>query len=109
MTDETTPPPPASQTGTAVRDIALIVGALPALLAVLGTRDLTKVVDYIASVQFAPALGVILTGGVMLWRQRHAARVKNAAPATIVTGPAIVTPLDETAPEPERDTPIKQG
>jgi hypothetical protein len=101
MTDETTPPPVATQTGTAVRDIALIVGALPALLAVLGTRDLTKVVDFVASVQFAPALGVILTGGVMLWRQRHAARVKSAAPATIVTGPAIVTPIDPAPAEEE--------
>ena len=101
MTDETPAPDPpaaATQTGTAVRDITLIVGALPALLAVLGTRDLTKVVEFIASVQFAPALGEIVTGGVMLWRQRHAARRRNVASPTVIADPAAAIPMMKERP-----------
>jgi hypothetical protein len=94
MSDETTPPPVASQAGTAVRDITILISALPALIAVLGTRDVSKIADFLAGTQFAPALGVITAGAVMIWRQMHARKVRQARPATTVTGPAIVTPLD---------------
>lgn len=67
----------SSQSGTAVRDILLVVSALPALLAVLGQKDLQAVVRFLGSTEFAPALGVLVTAGVFGWRQ-WLARKKHA-------------------------------
>lgn len=66
--------PVPEQTGTAVRDILLIVSAVPALIAVLGTRDVVKIVAYVSSVEFAPVLGVIVGAAVLGWRQLIARR-----------------------------------
>ena len=94
MTDETIPPPVASQTGTAIRDITILISALPALIAVLGTRDVTKIADFLASTQFAPALGVIAAAAVIGWRQMHARKAKQARLVSTVNGPAIIRPLE---------------
>lgn len=75
------PSPVADQTATAARDWLLVLSALPALIAVLGTRDVKQIVDFIAGTQFAPALGVIIGAAVLLWRQVIARRAK----ATLVT------------------------
>lgn len=78
--------PAGTQTATATRDLLLIVSALPALIAILGTRDLSKIIAYIASVEFAPALGVLVGAGTLLWRQwlarkKHANELKMASAA----------------------------
>lgn len=80
--DPTTPTPPIavpnsavpSQISTLLRDLTIVLTALPALLAVLGTRDLLHIIAYVRSVEFAPALGVIVGAGVLLWRQINARR-----------------------------------
>jgi hypothetical protein len=68
--------PAREQASTAARDVTLIVAALPALIAVLGTRDVKAIVDYVASAEFAPVLGLIVSLAVMAWRQRHTRRAK---------------------------------
>lgn len=89
------PSPAASQTATASRDVLLLVAALPALIAVFGTRDVKQIVDFIASAQFAPVLGLIVGGVVVVWRQINARRKKaelvtvaEAAPNSV----AVVVP-----------------
>jgi hypothetical protein len=75
MTDTPTTPmivnssPTKDQIGSIARDILLVAAALPTLVAVLGTHDLGKIVAYIESQQFYPVLGVLVTGGVVVWRQ----------------------------------------
>lgn len=80
----------SDQAGTAARDILLLVSALPALVAVLGTHDVTKIVAYLGSADFAPVLGIAVTAGTLAWRQwiarkRHTNDVKvaSAAPDTV--------------------------
>jgi hypothetical protein len=82
--------PTSDQVGTLSRDFLLIVGVLPALLAVLGTRDVTKIVAFLSSSAFAPVLGLVLTAGVVGFRQwkarrTHAESVKmaNASPNSV--------------------------
>lgn len=66
---EVSPTATGAQTASISRDFLLILAALPALLAVLGTRDVNKIVAYISSVEFAPVLGLVVTAGVLAWRQ----------------------------------------
>ena len=61
--------PVPEQAGAATRDILLLLAALPALIAVVGTRDVGKIVAYISSVEFAPQLAVIVGAAVVVWRQ----------------------------------------
>jgi hypothetical protein len=77
MTDEVQTPPPLQvvdstakeQGGAAVRDIALVLAAVPALLAFLGKRDFIGMVTWLSSVEGLPALGVVVTAAVLIWRQ----------------------------------------
>lgn len=84
------PSPVPDQLGSAGRDIMLVAAALPALIAVVGTRDVKQIVDYVGSSEFAPALAVIVTGVVFVWRQMKARRNKarmvtiaNSAPDSV--------------------------
>lgn len=84
--------PAGDQAGSALRDVTLIVGALPTLIAVLGTRDVKQVVDFIASAEFAPVLGLLVSLAVVAWRQWKARHNKaklvtlaNAAPDAVAT------------------------
>lgn len=63
------PSPAADQGGAATRDFLLIISVLPAAIAVLGTRDVKQIVDFISSAQFAPVLGLIIGAGTLAWRQ----------------------------------------
>lgn len=77
MTDQIETPPPLQvtdgtvkeQAGAATRDVALLLAAIPALLAFLGKRDFIGLVTWLSSVEGLPALGVIVTAGVVVWRQ----------------------------------------
>lgn len=77
MTDEIQTPPPIQitdstakeQGGAGMRDFMLVVAALPALIAVFGKGDVIAAVNYIASAEFAPVLGVVAVAGVAIWRQ----------------------------------------
>lgn len=78
--------PAGTQTATITRDLLLIMSVLPALIGILGTRDVNKIIAYIASVEFAPVLGVLVAGGTVLWRQwnarkKHANELKMASAA----------------------------
>jgi len=73
----------AQQFGTGARDFLLLVAALPALIAVLGTRDLKQIVDWIAGQQGIAFLGLVIAIGTPLWRQwlarrKHANDLKMA-------------------------------
>lgn len=68
--------PAGLQAGTLARDVTLVLAALPALVAVLGRRDLVEIVNYLGSAEFAPAAGVIVTAAVLVWRQLLARRAK---------------------------------
>lgn len=61
--------PVGAQATSGVAAVLLIVSALPALIAVLGTRDVAKIVAFIGSAEFAAPLGLIVTGATLLWRQ----------------------------------------
>ena len=61
--------------------ILLVAGAVPALVAVLGTHDVIKIVAYVSGAGFAPALGaltVIATAGYRIFSgwKRHTNMVK---------------------------------
>lgn len=78
--------PVADQTATVTRDLLLVISVLPALLAVLGTRDVVQIIAFIQSTQFAPVLGLIVGTGVIVWRQwlarkKHANDLKMAKSA----------------------------
>jgi hypothetical protein len=80
------PSPLSDQASTATRDILLIISVLPALIAVLGTKDLVQIVAFIQSTQFAPVLGLLVGTGVVLYRQwlarrKHANELKMAKSA----------------------------
>ena len=68
--------PAGLQAGTLARDAVLVLAALPTLVAVVGRRDLVEIVNYLGSAEFAPAAGVIVTAGVLVWRQVLARRSK---------------------------------
>lgn len=80
MTEETpiivNPNPAKDQIATATRDVALLLAALPALIALLGKRDVIGIVNYLASAEGSTVLGMIVAAGVVAWRQNHARRKK---------------------------------
>jgi hypothetical protein len=69
--------PGGDQAATLGRDVIIIMSALPALIAVLGTHDVKQIVDFLSGTGFAPALGVLSAAAVLAWRQWNARR-KNA-------------------------------
>lgn len=77
MSEEIETPPPIQvvdstakeQAGAATRDLALVLAAIPALLAFLGQRDFIGLVRWLSSVEGLPALGVVVGAGVLVWRQ----------------------------------------
>lgn len=93
--------PVPEQVGSITRDILLIASVLPALLAVLGTYDVTKITIFIASQQFAPVLGLIVTGGVVLWRQiitrKRKAEIVAAKQVTPVDAQQAATAVADAA------------
>lgn len=85
MTEHIETPPPIQVTdstakeqgGAGARDLMLLVAALPALVAVLGKGDVIAIVNFIASAEFAPALGVLAVAAVGIWRQIITRRSKQ--------------------------------
>jgi len=80
--------PIGAQTNSGVAAVLLIVSALPALMAVLGTGDVMAIVRYIASADFAAPLGLLVAAGTVLWRQlavrwSHQDKAKLADDASI--------------------------
>lgn len=77
MTEEIETPPPLQvtdsttkeQAGAATRDLALVLAAIPTLLALIGKHDFIGLVTWLSSVEGLPALGVIVTAAVLVWRQ----------------------------------------
>jgi hypothetical protein len=77
MTEEIQTPPPLQvvdgtakeQVGAGVRDVTLILAAVPMLVALIGKRDLIGLITWLSSVDGAPVLGVIVAAGVFAWRQ----------------------------------------
>lgn len=68
--------PAKDQIATATRDVALLLAALPALIALLGKRDVIGIVNYLASAEGSTVLGMIVAAGVVGWRQWLARRKK---------------------------------
>jgi hypothetical protein len=84
--------PASTQAGTASRDMLLLVATLPALVAVLGTRDVKQIVDWLAGQQGIAFLGLAFAIGTPIWRQwiarrKHANDLKmaTAAPDAVAT------------------------
>lgn len=61
--------PAGAQATSGVAAVLLIASTLPALIAVLGTRDVTQIVAFVGSNSFAPVLGLIVGTGTIAWRQ----------------------------------------
>lgn len=75
-----------AQAATGARDILLLFAALPALVAVIGTRDLKQIIDWLASepgLAFIGLLVAVLTPIYRQWlaRRTHAEQVRMAAVA----------------------------
>lgn len=66
--------PVVAQVNTALRDIALVATAVPALTALLGKHDMLGLIKWAASSEAAPAVSVGVSVGVFVWRQIHARR-----------------------------------
>lgn len=76
------PSPAKDQIATATRDVALLLAALPALIALLGKRDVIGIVNYLASAEGSTVLGMIVAAVVVGWRQ-ILARKKKAELVTV--------------------------
>jgi hypothetical protein len=61
------------QVKTAIRDITLVIAALPALVALFGAKDMKEAVSFISSSGFAPisALLVAAIVGFRQWKARQ--------------------------------------
>jgi hypothetical protein len=75
--------PAADQAGSLLRDALIVVSAMPAAMAALGSHDTSKMVAYVTSSAAFPALSVLATAAVVGWRQwitrrKHADAVKMA-------------------------------
>lgn len=75
--------PTSTQIGTGSRDLMLLIAALPALVAVLGTRDVKQIVDWFASEPGIAFIGLAIVIGTPIYRQwlarrKHANEVKMA-------------------------------
>ncbi|MCP3731995.1 hypothetical protein M9978_16340 [Sphingomonas sp. MG17] len=66
--------PAPAQTATGARDILLLVAALPALVAILGKRDVKALIDWLASEPGLAFVGLLLAIGTAAYRQWHARR-----------------------------------
>ena len=67
------PDSPLQQQGsTFLRDFAILLGALPALLAVLGRSDMMWLVDFLSRQDVLSAIGVVVSAVVLVWRQINA-------------------------------------
>jgi hypothetical protein len=78
--------PAPAQTATGARDMLLLIAALPALVAVLGTRDVKQIIDWLASEPGLAFVGLLIAIGTPIWRQwlarrTHAEQVKMATVA----------------------------
>lgn len=73
-----------AQTATGARDILLLVAALPALVAILGKRDVKQLIDWLASEPGLAFVGLVIALGTAGWRQwlarrTHAEQLKMAS------------------------------
>lgn len=98
MTEETpiivNPNPAKDQIATATRDVALLLAALPALIALLGKRDVIGIVNYLASAEGSTALGMIVAAAVVVWRQVIARRKKAELVTVAASAPDRVAVVE---------------
>jgi hypothetical protein len=78
------------QASAALRDIVLVLSAVPTVMAFIGKGDMMGLVSWMSSTAAAPVMGVLATAAVVIWRQwnarhRNAVSVKlaSAAPDSI--------------------------
>lgn len=99
MTEETpivvNPSPVKDQIATATRDVALILAAIPALIALLGKRDVIGIVNYLASAEGSAVLGMLVAAGVVIWRQLLARRANAKLKIVAEAAPNRVAFVDK--------------
>jgi len=99
MTEETpivvNPSPVKDQVMTATRDVALILAAIPALIALLGKRDVIGIVNYLASAEGSAVLGMLVAAGVVIWRQLLARRANAKLKIVAEAAPNRVAIVDQ--------------
>lgn len=92
----------ASATGTQVatgsRDLLLIVAALPALVTILGTRDVKTIVDWFASEPGIAFLGLVIALATPVYRQWKARREHEKLKTLEPYAPQSVATLKGTRP-----------
>lgn len=90
MTDQIKPGP--AMGGTAVRDVLVILAALPILVKLVGARDLTAILQYLQSSDGATFLAIVLpilaSGWRAWWSYRKEQRLLESAP------PALTAPVE---------------
>ncbi|MET0363014.1 MAG: hypothetical protein ABW169_00030 [Sphingobium sp.] len=98
MTEQTpivvNPSPVKDQVMTATRDITLILAAIPALIALLGKRDVIGIVNYLASAEGSAVLGMLVAAGVVVWRQLLARRANAKLQIVAEAAPNRVAIVD---------------
>jgi hypothetical protein len=93
------PNPINGQIATALRDVGIVVGFLTAIIGFLGKHDLAGLIAYIRSSDALPALGVLMTAAIFVYRQwlsRRETKVKVLA-ATSEPNTAVVVKGSENA------------
>lgn len=95
------PSPLAEQAASLTRDILVWIAVLPGLLAILGTRDVVKIIIWLQSTEGATALGLVVLGAMTLWRQIVTRRAKaklvtvaQAAPDSVAVIKGEELPVD---------------
>ena len=82
--------PAPAMAGTAVRDLLVILAALPILIKLIGARDLTSILQYLQSSEGATFLAVLLPILASGWRAYASYRTKKTlleTPSAAHTGP----------------------
>lgn len=67
----------AEQTGSGLRDLTLILAALPVLVTLFGKGDVQAIVNYLASNEGIAFVGALVAIGTVIWRQFIARKNKH--------------------------------
>lgn len=90
MADEIKPAPAVA--GTLVRDVLVVVAALPILIKLIGARDLNSILHWLQSSDGATFIAVVAPLIASGWRAWSSYRTKQALLARPAPTPAPVEP-----------------
>ena len=86
--------------GVVLRDLMVIIAALPILLKLIGAHDLTAILQWLQSSDGATFLAVIVPIAVTAWRARRSVLSKAETVVIARSAPDSVAVVTEPSPPP---------